>query len=105
MAAKAHFITQVSNLINESRSSELVSHGEGSDSDSEKDLNLFSIFGPSKRQRVSHANGTERDIANDALRCAENEVQSYLLSSNGISCKTDIFTWWKKSKTKQTFQM
>ncbi len=93
MAAKTHFITQYTNLINESKLSEVVSHGEGSNSDSEKDLNLCSIFGPSKRQRVSHANGTERDIANDALRCEENEVQSYLLATKGVSRKTDIFAW------------
>ena len=71
MAAKAHSITQVSNLIKESELCEVVRSVESSDSDSENDLNMFSIFGSSKRQKVSHANGTERDKANDALRCAK----------------------------------
>jgi len=40
MAAKAHFITQVSNLIKESKLCEVVRSGECSDSDSENDLNM-----------------------------------------------------------------
>lgn len=69
------------------------------DSGSEYDLNMMSIFASSKRQKVSHVHDEERDIANEALRCAENEVQSYLLASNGVTRKTDIFAWWNKSKT------
>jgi len=99
VAAKAHFITQVSNLIKESKLNEVVRSGECSNSDSENDLNMFSIFGSSKCQRVFQVHGAERDTANDSLRCAENEVQSYLLATNGVSHKTDIFAWWNKSKT------
>ena len=77
---------------------EVLRSSEGSDSDSENDLDMMSMFASSKRQKVSHVQRDERDIENEALRCAENEVQSYLLASNGVGRKTDIFAWWNKSK-------
>ena len=96
--ARQYFIQQVLNLIKDSKQPEVLRLSEGSDSDSENDLDMMSMFASSKRQKVSHVQHDERDIENEALRCAENEVQSYLLASNGVGRKTDIFAWWIKSK-------
>ena len=96
---KNYFIQQTASLIKDSKQSKTLCTSEGSKSGSEDDLNMMSIFASSKRQKVSHVHDNERNITDEALRCAETEVQSYLLGSNGVTHKTDIFVWWNKLKT------
>ena len=40
----------------------------------------------------------KKSATEDFSKCAENEVQSYLLAANGVNCKIDIFHWWDESK-------
>ena len=71
----------------------------GSDCSSDSDFSLSNIFGCSgaaKRLKISNDDAYEQ---NETFKCAENEVQSYLLASRGVSVKTNIFDWWNNNKT------